>query len=154
MILETIIREAIKHSLQTNNIVAKEVLRLALGTIQQEGSSKNLNEEQKLNIVRKLIKSNETTIAAMHEKPLSEWSEEWQHNAPKLAQEITTLQTLLPQTLTFEETKTALAERIADIKTAKSDGMALGLAMKFFKQNNTSIDNNVVKQVVENIRNV
>lgn len=153
MLIETTIKTMIKEAVKTNNIIVKDVLRVVLGSIQLESSSKDLTEDQKLNIIRKLIKSNETTLESMDQKPTNEWSQEWQENAPKLRLEIATLQTLLPKTLNEKEVIALLTMNIiSDIKAAKSDGQSLGIAMKYFKSISAPIDNFVVKKVVEELR--
>lgn len=152
MLIEESLKQLIKEARKSHDVISTNVLTVALGQIQLDASNKETTEEQRVNVIRKLIKSNETTTESMQQKPASEWSSEWQESAPKLAQEITILKTLLPKTLTEEETKAALFTSILEIKAAKSDGQALGTAIKYFKSNSTPVDNNVVKKVVGELR--
>ena len=65
--LEDKIKEKIKTALIKKDEVSKDILRLTLGEIQREQNlavniDKPLDEDAKLTIVKKLIKSNETTL--------------------------------------------------------------------------------------------
>lgn len=153
MSIELKIKEGISKAIKSKDEITKEILRVALGQIQLDAYSSNTTEEQKLNVIRKLIKSNETTIEAMHQKDIKDWSVEWQLNAPTLAFEVAALQLLLPQTLSEEETLARLTANCFDnIKTAKADGQAIGVAMKYFKAENIAVDTGLVKKAVESIR--
>lgn len=150
--IENLLKEFITKAIKERNEIAKNILRLALGTIQLDSSKNEITEDQKINIIKKIIKSNETTIEAMHQKSIDQWSVEWQNNAPKLAFEIKVLMSLLPNSLTLEQTKDALSNKITDIKAAKSDGQAIGISIKYLKSLNALVDSATVKIVVDELR--
>jgi hypothetical protein len=45
-----------------------------------------------------------------------------------------------------------LASKVDELKLAKSDGQATGIAMKFFKEAKLLVDGNTVTEVVKSIR--
>lgn len=74
----------------------------------------------------------------------------------KLKQEIEAYEPFLPKVLSdgFKIEELLLEDKtvIQDIVQAKNDGMATGIAMKYFKTKNIAVDGNVVKTKIQEIR--
>ena len=124
MILDDI-RARVAQAVREKDEVARDVLRLALGEAQmaEVRSGKPVGEDEAVAIVRKLVKSNEETLAAAADGP----------QAPALRREIEVLSALLPKGLSVDDLALALAPVAEAIRAAKSDGQATGIAMKHMK---------------------
>jgi len=138
--LENKIRVNIAAAVQKKNKIEKNILRLALGEIQRETSTKELSETDKENIVRKLIKSNNKTI----------FLTENDNTKNELTKENEILQLLLPE----EMTKTDVLAFITgyDVKMVEDNvGKSIGNVMRAMKENKIVVDSNVVKEVVNDL---
>jgi uncharacterized protein YqeY len=60
--LEKLIRIKVLSAINKGDNLEKNVLRFALGELERETSLKNLTEEDKQKIIKRLIKSNENTL--------------------------------------------------------------------------------------------
>jgi uncharacterized protein YqeY len=152
MSLEETIQARIKQAMREKDEVTRDVLRVALGQIQLEASSAATTEEQKLAVVRKLIKSNQITLASMGERPRAEWSAEWTSNAEKLSREVTLLEGLLPQTWSEEQISAFIRDNGIDVTSQKSDGQAMGAVMQELKKAAAPVESARVKSAVEGLR--
>jgi uncharacterized protein YqeY len=150
--METQLKQLISEAQKNNDSIVRDVLRTVLGQIQTESATKSISEEQKLNIVRKMIKSNDITLTAMKETPEENWSQDWKDNAAQLEYENKALTSLLPQTWTVDQITAALEPHTEAIRAAKSDGMGLGIGMKALKSMGAAVNAEEVKTVVANIR--
>jgi len=144
MTLEETIRDRIKTAMRERREVEKSILRLALGEFQtMQMRSGDLTEEQGLKILRKLMTSNEETIAAAPDADHS-----------RLVEENAILDSLLPKMWDVEQVKAFLAadEILAGIQAAPTDGAATGVAMKALKGESAPVDGKTVSQVVRELR--
>jgi uncharacterized protein YqeY len=138
------LKERIKQALKDKRDVEKEVLRVALGEIQTgEGrTGKAASDEDALAVIRKLVKSNEETLAlttdATQQRVLDE--------------ELTVLRSLLPQTLDEESIVAALAPLADAIRAAGNDGQATGIAMKHLKAGGAAVEGKDVASAVKRMR--
>src|SRR5262245_38456799 len=121
MLVEEIKKRA-AAAVKQSDTVARDVLRLALGEIQTAEARKNaqLSEEEAVAALRKLIKSNEESLAALAAGD---------ERVPALKKEIEVLASLLPAQLSVPQIIAALDAQVAAIKAANSDGQATGIAM-------------------------
>jgi uncharacterized protein YqeY len=149
MSLVQVMRDRVKVAMKSGNLVEKSILKLILGecdtllnSAQQGG--KPLTDEQVSKVLRKIILSNNETLGYN----LSE------DKKSIIFQENEILESLLPKLLTQDEIREKISSIEADIKSAKSEGQAVGVAMKLLKQTNESVDGNDVKSVVVNLRNL
>ena len=119
------IKRQITQAMRSGDTVARDVLRLALGEIQTAEARKNApaSDDDAAAAVRKLIKSNEETLALAGSGD----------RADTLRREIEVLSVLLPKQLSVDEIVAALASDHEAIRAAKSDGQATGVAMKRLK---------------------
>lgn len=137
------IRQHIQRAVQAKDSVARDVLRLALGESQTaEANGKTIGDAEIVTILRKLVKSNEETIALAPDSP----------QAPTLRHEIAILSALLPKTLSVAQLVDALAPVRDAILAAKADGPATGLAMKHLKSTGAVFEGNDASAAVKAIR--
>ena len=137
------LKKRIAESVKQGDTVARDVLRLALGEIQTAEARKNtaLSDEEAAAALRKLVKSNEETMA------LSQGDA-----AATLKREIEVLSSLLPKQMSADDVIAALASQVDAIKAAKNDGQATGVAMKHLKSTGASVTGDVVAAAVKKIR--
>ena len=124
--------------------VAKNIYRLAYSEMQLASarSGKDVNDDEAMAILKKLVKSNEETLAVATEAAQRE----------ALAREIALLTAMLPKTLGVPEIVEALAPVADAIKAAGNDGQATGVAMKHLKSTGASFDGSDVTEAVKRIR--
>lgn len=144
MLLEEI-KKRIRTAMLARDEATKSILRVAAGEIETEIARQGkVTEEREAAIVRKIITSNEETIAA------------GATNADKLKQENVVLADLLPKTLTLVEIEAFFlahdSPTFEQIRDAANAGAATGLAMKALKAAGKSVLGNDVKTIVEKIR--
>jgi uncharacterized protein YqeY len=124
--------------------VAKNIYRLAYSEMQLSSarSGKDVNDEEAIATLKKLVKSNEETLALATEAGQKE----------ALAHEIALLTAMLPKTLGVPEIVAALAPVAEAIRAAGNDGQATGVAMKHLKSAGASVDGKTVAAAVKQIR--
>src|SRR5262249_22689069 len=112
------IKKRITGAMKSGDAVARDILRLALSEIQTAEARKSsaLSEDDGINAVRKLIKSNEETVALTTDT----------ERATTLRKEIEVLASLLPKQLSVDEIVLALDGHRDAIKAAANDGQATG----------------------------
>ena len=138
------IKKQITGAMKAGDVVARDVLRLALGEIQTAEARKNApaTEEDAVNAVRKLIKADEETLGLTTDAD----------RATTLRREIEVLSALLPKQLSVDEIVATLASQHEAIKAAKNDGQATGIAMKHLKAAGAAVSGNDVGAAVKKIR--
>lgn len=138
------LKKQIASAMKSGDAVARDVLRLALGEIQTAEARKNAaaSDEEAASALRKLIKSNEETVA-LTEDPT---------RADVLRREIAVLAALLPKQLTVDEIVAALGADVDAIRAAGNDGQATGIAMKRLKASGAAVSGVDVGAAVKKIR--
>ena len=132
-------------AMQARDVVAKNILGLALGEIQTAEARANraLGEDEAMAVVRKLVKSNEETLG--HAKDdLARVTE--------LRREIDLLSALLPKALSLEAVTEALGPVADALRAAKSDGHAMGVAMKHLKASGAVVESASVQEAIKKVR--
>jgi uncharacterized protein YqeY len=142
MLIDTIKARAVE-AMKSKDAVATTVLRVALGEIQtaEARTNKALTDDEAQAIVRKLVKSNEETIAASQGDVKA-----------TLERENAILLGLLPKSLSVDEIAERLAPVAAQIREAKSDGQATGVAMKHLKASGAAVQGSDVTAAVKRLR--
>jgi uncharacterized protein len=137
------LKKRITLAMKDRDEVAKDVLRVALGEIQtqEHRANKVMSDEEGAAVVRRLIKSNEETLALSTGE-----------RATTLRREIDILSALLPKRMTIDEIATALGAQREAIRAAKSEGQATGLAMKHLKGTGAAFDGADAAEAVKRIR--
>jgi uncharacterized protein YqeY len=139
------IKARMTRALRERDDVVRNILGLAVGEIQtgEARANRPLNDEESNAVVRKLLKSNEETLSLTPpEDP----------RAPVLKREIEVLASLLPQSLSLAQVVEALAPVGDAIRAAKSDGQAMGVAMKHLKAAGAVVGAPDVQQAVKQVR--
>ena len=124
--------------------VEKEILRVAVGEITTEAArpGRQGSDDEALGILRKLLKSNEETLASTTDP----------EKRAVLAQEMEILATYLPKSLSVDEITQALAPVVPQIKSASNDGQATGIAMKQLKAGGLSVNGKDVTLAIKELR--
>jgi len=147
MSLMQTIRDRLKASMRSGDEIEKNVLRVVLGEVStlenstQQGN-RPVTDEQISKVLRKIILSNNETLGFGPSEDRKNM----------LLKENEILEGLAPKLLTTDEILQKLTDVEADIKSAKNEGQAVGVAMKFLKQTKESVDGNDVKSVVISMR--
>jgi hypothetical protein len=144
MLVEEIKKRA-AAAVKQGDTVTRDILRLALGEIQtaEARSNATLDEEEAVAVLRKLVKSNEETLAALAGEDA---------RIPALKSEIEVLTSLVPARMTVPQIVEALADQAAAIKAAGSDGQATGIAMKALKAAGANVSGGEVTAAVKQLR--
>ena len=139
------IKKRIATAMKAGDTVTRDVLRLALGEMQiaEERKSAPLTEEERAASLRKLIKSNEETLAAMPEAD---------ERVAAMKQEVQLLLSFLPAQLSVAQIIEALAAQHDAIKAAGNDGQATGMAMKHLKSTGAQVSGADVTAAVKQLR--
>jgi len=143
MLIEQI-RARAKEAMKSRDTVAREILRVALGEVQTEEARREqgLDDAAVEKILRKLMKSNTETMQATDDE----------ERRATLERENAVLELLLPKTLSEDEIVAALAPIAEEIKAAKADGPATGMAMKHLKSQDAAVDGKTVAAAVRRLR--
>jgi uncharacterized protein YqeY len=138
------LRARMHAAMRGKDEIAKNIYRLAYSEMQLASarSGKDLNDDEAIAILKKLVKSNEETLAVATEAAQKE----------PLAREIALLTAMLPETLGIPEIVAALAPVADAIKAAGNDGQATGVAMKHLKSAGASADGKTVAAAVKQMR--
>lgn len=132
------------QAMKENDSIARDVLRLVLGEMQTAEARANrpVSEDEAVAIVRKLVKSNEETLALAQDTS----------QKAALQREIAVLSSLLPATMSVEALIAALAPVADAIKAARNDGQATGVAMKQVKALGLTAGGTDVANAVKQLR--
>jgi uncharacterized protein len=138
------LKARMNEAMRSKDEVAKNIYRLAYSEMQLASarSGKDVSDDEANAILKKLVKSNEETLAVATEAAQRE----------ALAREIALLTAMLPKTLGVPEIVAALAPVADAIKAAGNDGQATGVAMKHLKSTGASVDGKTVAAAVKQIR--
>jgi uncharacterized protein YqeY len=141
--LVDVIKRRSMEAMKAGRTLEKEILRVALGEIQvAEARGTASTDDEAMAIVRKLVKSNEETLAASS-------SDEQKKT---LTEEIAILKTLLPASLGVPQIVEALAPVRDAIRAAANDGQATGVAMKHLKSTGAVVNGKDVSEAVKQVR--
>lgn len=121
----------------------RNLLKVVLGEVQQKSALAPFTDEMGLALIKKMMKANEETI------PLLSATDARRSN---LLEENKILGRLLPQYWSVEQVRERLQADGIDIKRAKNDGQATGLAMQHLKKLNAPVEGQTVKAAVADIR--
>lgn len=137
-------RAQIRDAMKGGRTLERTILKVALGEIEtaESRTGTDLPEADAIKIVRKLVKSNEEFVAATDDEATK----------TKLLAEIEVLDALLPQSLDVAAITAALADVVDDIKAAKADGPAMGVAMRTLKASGAVVESKDVNAAVRAIR--
>jgi len=132
------------RAMKAGSLVEKEILRVAVGEITTEAAREGRkgDDEEARAILRKLVKSNDESLAS---GPDAE-------RRRTLEEENRILATFLPKVLDVDAIVAALAPVRDAIRAAGNDGQATGVAMKHLKANGASVGGKDVAEAVKRVR--
>jgi uncharacterized protein len=145
MDLQAKLQEAIK----ARNDLARDLLRVVMGEVstRRARSGKEPRDEEIHAIIRTVIANNNET-----RKELEQRGQTAHEAYERVARENTYLETLLPKTLDRAAILKELAPIAAELKGAKNDGQATGLAMKHLKPKGLPVLGEDVAAAVKELR--
>jgi uncharacterized protein YqeY len=132
------------RAMKAGNAVEKEILKVAMGEITTDAArpGKKGDDAETQAILKKLVKSNEETIAVSLDEAQKQ----------TLRAEIEVLLDFLPKALGVPEIVTALAPVADAVKAAGNDGQATGVAMKHLKFLGAEVNGKDVSAAVRQMR--
>jgi uncharacterized protein YqeY len=132
------------RAMKAGNTVEKEILRVAVGEITTEAAREGRrgDDDEARAIVRKLIKSNDESLAS---GPPAD-------RRAVLEQENQILADFLPKSLGVDDIVAALAPVRDAVKAAGNEGQATGIAMKHLKSAGASVNGKDVAEAVKRVR--
>jgi uncharacterized protein len=134
------IKQRMFAAIKAGNTVEKEILRTAIGEVTRSGDDPT--DERVTQVLKKLLKSNQETLAAAASEQQKE----------DLRQEITILQAFLPEAPGPAELAALLAPVAEQIRAAAGPGPAMGVAMKFLKGAGVSAESRDVQAALGELR--
>ena len=131
-------------AMKAGNSVEKEILRVAVGEITTDRAREGRtgSDEEAQGLIRKLVKSNDETIAAS-EDPAKK---------AVLEEENRILSEFLPKSLDVDAIVVALAPVADAVKAAGNEGQATGVAMKHLKGAGAAVQGKDVALAVKRLR--
>jgi len=132
------------RAMKAGNIVEKEILRVAVGEITTEAAREGRkgDDDESRAIIRKLIKSNDESLAS---GPDAE-------KRRVLEEETRILSAFLPSVLGVDAIVAALEPVRDAVRGAGNDGQATGIAMKHLKASGASVGGKDVAEAVKRLR--
>jgi uncharacterized protein YqeY len=149
MSLKDAVREKFEHAKRTGKREEKNLLSVILGDISttEARKGKELPDAEVEKLIRKMVENNTDTLAQ-----LKSHNRAGDPQVAVLEREIAVLTSLLPQSLTADAIAKALEPLHGDLVSAKSDGQAIGLAVKHLKGLSLNAQGQEVSVVVKQIR--
>jgi hypothetical protein len=133
----------VRDAMKARRTVEREVLGVALGEIQtEEARGEKSGDALAIAVLRKLVKSDQETLAAAEDPEQRRILEE----------ELVVLRSLLPQTLDVETILEALSPVADAVRAANNDGQATGVAMKHLKSTGAAVEGKDVAEAVRRLR--
>ncbi len=138
------IKKRMMAAMKSGDIIAKEVLRTAVGeiTMSAERRTGPQGDELATLVLRKLVKSNQETLSLSTDAAQQE----------DLRREIEVVESMLPKGMGIEEVVAALEPSREAIRSAANDGQATGVAMKALKALGAVVQGRDVTEAVKRIR--
>jgi hypothetical protein len=141
MSFEQIIRDRLSKA--PHGSTEKSILKVVLGDVQQKSALGEFTLDMGHALVRKMIKANDETLPHL---PAAD------PRRGKLLEENQILGSLLPQYWSVQQVCERLQADGVNIKDAKNDGQAMGLAMQHLKKLNAPVEGQTVKEAVAQMR--
>ena len=132
------------RAMKAGAVVEKEILRVAVGEITTDAAREGRkgDDDEARALIRKLIKSNDETLATISDA----------EKKSVLEEENRILSAFLPRALDVDAIAPALAAVADAVRSAASEGQATGIAMKHLKSLGASVNGKDVAVAVKRIR--
>jgi uncharacterized protein len=139
----------IHEAMKAKDDLARDLLRVILGeaSTRKARTGKEPRDDEIHGIIRSMIANNAET-----RKELEQRGQTGHEAYERLGRENVYLETLLPKTLDRAAIRAELAPIAADLKAAKNDGQAVGLAMRHLKQKGLAVLGEDVAAAVKELR--
>ena len=143
------IKTQIIQAMRDKDVIRKEILRVVLGEFQTiESRDGQISEERCQKVIRKFIDNNKEVILIVQKEEYKE----------KLEKENEILESFLPKLLTKEDILLHCVfskhyEFNEALQKEHNVGKAIGMAMKYFKEENLPVDGKDVAEVVKEMKN-
>ena len=137
MTLLTKIKDDIRRAILDKNEIKRDILRVVVGELNRKHTEGN--DTEVIKTIKKIIEGNNELFVYSSEE--------------KLRKENEILNDYLPKMLSKEKITSLLSKNYKEIKEAKAEGIAIGMAMKELKASGVAVDGNDVKEVVITMRN-
>ena len=145
-ILREVMQRLLITAIKEKDNTRRDALRLVIADVDSDHKRKD-DDKWAETVIRKHIKQNEEAIS---------FYKEGDEGYARLKEQSGMLQSLLPKTLTVEQIEDELLNtgegELKVIKGAKSEGQAMGIAMKHFKSKGLAVLGNDVKAAITHIR--
>jgi uncharacterized protein len=143
------LRAKLQAAIKGGDDLARDVLRVIMGEVstRQARTGKEPRDEEVHAIIRSMVANNNET-----RKELEQRGQTGHEAYQRLARENGYLETLLPKTLDQAAIRRELEPIAAELKGAKNDGQATGLAMKHLKQKGLAVLGEDVAAAVKQLR--
>jgi uncharacterized protein YqeY len=143
------LRGKLQAAIKAGDDTARDVLRVIMGEVstRQARTGKEPRDEEVHAIIRSMVANNNET-----RKELEQRGQTGHEAYERLARENAYLETLLPKTLDQAAIRKELEPLAADLKAAKNDGQATGIAMKHLKQKGLAVLGEDVAAAVKQLR--
>jgi|GEM_PF-1046361 hypothetical protein len=139
------LREKLMQARKAGRADEMSTLQVLIGEVTTlEARNIKINDEECERVIRKVIEADKETLSLMKETESD--------NAKKLLAEVDYLSALLPKTLSVAEIVEQLASQAEAVKSARNEGQAVGVAMKYFKNNSVKVLGEDVKTAVATMR--
>lgn len=132
------------RAMKAGAVVEKEILRVAVGEITTDAAREGRkgDDDEARALIRKLIKSNDETLATLSDA----------EKKSVLEEENRILSAFLPRALDVDAIALALAAVADAVRSAASEGQATGVAMKHLKSLGAIVNGKDVAVAVKRIR--
>jgi uncharacterized protein YqeY len=142
------IKARMTQAMRERDEITKNILGLALGEMQTAEARANrpLRDDEAAAIVRRLVKANEETLSLTVSLPPDA------AQVSTLRREIEVLTALLPAGLSIDAIVETLAPLADAVRAAKSDGQAMGVAMKHLKAAGATVQTGDVQEAIKRVR--
>jgi uncharacterized protein YqeY len=149
MTLYEILKEKLTECRRAGKKIEMAVLQVVLGdaSMVEARTGKKPTDEEVEKLMRKTILGNQETLGLLEQKGMA-----GSENHAKLTAENAYLTALLPESLSVAEIQAALDDLVEQIKAAKNDGQATGIAMKHLKGQRLRVQGDDVAAAVKKIR--
>jgi len=143
-VLSEEIKKRMLLAMKSGATLDKQILGVALGEIQTQEAraAKTLSDEEQAAILRKIVKSNQESLAASSDAA----------QKAELQREIEVLEALLPKALGVDEIIAAIGAVRDAVLAAGNDGQATGVAMKHLKSLGAVVNGKDVTTAVQKLR--
>jgi len=134
------VKQRMFQAMKSGDTVEKEVLRTAIGEVTRSGE--DATDERMTQVLKKLVKSNQETLAATSSPAQRQ----------DLEREIAVLESFLPKAPSAAELVAILTPVADAIRAAAGPGPAMGVAMKFLKGANVAAEARDVQAALAELR--